>query len=51
MDVTDLMSQCNGQDPSLPRSPQGSRSRTGIDEKFLDKLAEEVRKDVGKAEG
>jgi transcriptional regulator with XRE-family HTH domain len=46
MDVTDLMRQCNGKAPPSKALVKGLAKELGIDESFLDRLAEEVRKDL-----
>jgi hypothetical protein len=46
MDVHDLMRQCNGHASPIQSAGQRSRQRTR-NEESLDKLAEEVRKDLG----
>jgi hypothetical protein len=43
MDVTDLMRQCNGKVSPSKALVKG----LDIDESFLNRLAEEVRKDLG----
>jgi hypothetical protein len=45
MDVTDLMRQCNAKAPPSKALVKGLARELKIDESFLDKLAEEVRKD------
>jgi transcriptional regulator with XRE-family HTH domain len=45
MDVGDLMRQCNGHAPPSKALVKGLARELNIDEKFLDKLAEEVRTD------
>jgi transcriptional regulator with XRE-family HTH domain len=47
MDVHDLMRQCNGHASPSKALVKGLARELGIDEKFLDKLAEEIRKDKG----
>jgi hypothetical protein len=49
MDVTDLMQQCNSHKPPSKALVKGLSKELGIDESYLDKLAEEVRKDIGVA--
>jgi hypothetical protein len=47
MDVSDLMRQCNGKAPPPKALVKGLARELDITESFLDKLAEEVRKDLG----
>ena len=47
MDVTDLMKQCNGKAPPSKALVKGLAKELDIDESFLNRLAEEVRKDLG----
>jgi transcriptional regulator with XRE-family HTH domain len=47
MDATDLMRQCNGQAPPSKALVKGLARELGIDESFLNRLGEEVRKDLG----
>ena len=47
MDVTDLMRQCNGHAPPSKALVKGLAKELGIDESFLNRLADEVRKDRG----
>jgi hypothetical protein len=47
MDVTDLMRQCNGHAPPSKVLVEGLAKDLHIDESYLEKLAEEVRKDLG----
>jgi transcriptional regulator with XRE-family HTH domain len=47
MDVTDLMRQCNGKAPPSKALVKGLAKELDINESFLEKLAEEVRKDLG----
>jgi transcriptional regulator with XRE-family HTH domain len=47
MDVTDLMRQCNGKVPPSKALVKGLAKELDIDESFLEKLAAEVRKDLG----
>jgi transcriptional regulator with XRE-family HTH domain len=47
MDVTDLMKQCNGKVPPSKALVKGLAKELGIDESYLNRLAEEVRKDLG----
>jgi ribosome-binding protein aMBF1 (putative translation factor) len=46
MDVTDLMRQCNAKAPPSKALVKGLARELDISESFLDKLAEEVRKDL-----
>jgi hypothetical protein len=43
----DLMRQCNGKTPPSKALVKGLARELDINESFLDKLAEEVRKDLG----
>jgi hypothetical protein len=47
MDVTDLMRQCNAKSPPSKALVKGLAHELKIDESFLEKLADEVRKDLG----
>jgi transcriptional regulator with XRE-family HTH domain len=47
IDVTDLMLQCNGHASPSKARVKGLAKELGIDESFLNRLAEEVRKDLG----
>jgi ribosome-binding protein aMBF1 (putative translation factor) len=47
MDVTDLMRQCNGHAPPSKALVKGLARELDISESYLEKLAEEVRKDLG----
>jgi transcriptional regulator with XRE-family HTH domain len=47
MDVTDLMRQCNAKAPPSKALVKGLARELNIDESYLWKLAEEVRKDLG----
>jgi transcriptional regulator with XRE-family HTH domain len=47
MDVTDLMRQCNGKVSPSKALVKGLAKELNIDESFLNRLAEEVRKDLG----
>jgi hypothetical protein len=47
MDVTDLMRQCNGKTPPNKALVKGLARELDINESFLEKLADEVRKDLG----
>jgi hypothetical protein len=47
MDVTDRMRQCNGKTPPTKAVIKGLAKELDIDESFLDRLADEVRKDFG----
>lgn len=47
MDVTDLMRQCNGKAPRSKALGKGLAKELEIEESYLEKLAEEVRKDLG----
>ena len=46
MDVTDLMRQCNGHASPSKALVKGLSRELGISESHLEKLAEEVRKDL-----
>jgi hypothetical protein len=46
-DVTDLMRQCNGKTAPSKALVKGLARELDISESFLEKLAEEVRKDLG----
>jgi hypothetical protein len=46
MDVTDLMRQCNGHDSASKALVKGLARELDISESHLEKLAEEVRKDL-----
>jgi ribosome-binding protein aMBF1 (putative translation factor) len=46
MDVTDLMRQCNAKAPPSKALVKGLARELDITESFLEKLAEEVRKDL-----
>ena len=46
MDVTDLMRQCNGKVAPSKALVKGLAKELDIDESFLNRLAEEVRKDL-----
>jgi ribosome-binding protein aMBF1 (putative translation factor) len=46
MDVTDLMQQCNGHAPPTKALIKGLARELEISESHLEKLAEEVRKDL-----
>ena len=46
MDVTDLMRQCNGRAPPRRALVKGLAKELHIDESFLNRLAEVVRKDL-----
>jgi hypothetical protein len=48
MDVTDLMRQCNGHASPSKALVKGLARELDISESYLDKLAEEVRKDLGR---
>jgi hypothetical protein len=43
----ELMRQCNGQAPPSKALVKGLAKELDIDESFLNRLAEEVRKDLG----
>jgi hypothetical protein len=47
MDVTDLMRQCNAKAPHRRTLIKGLARELDINESFLEKLADEVRKDLG----
>jgi ribosome-binding protein aMBF1 (putative translation factor) len=47
MDVHDLMRQCNGKVSASKALVKGLAKELEIDESFLNRLAEEVRKDLG----
>jgi hypothetical protein len=47
VDVTDLMRQCNAKAPASRALVKGLAQELDIDESYLWKLAEEVRKDLG----
>jgi hypothetical protein len=47
MDVTDLMRQCNAKSAPSKALVKGLARELDISESYLDKLAEEVRKDLG----
>jgi hypothetical protein len=47
MPVEDLMRQCNGRVPPSKALVKGLAKELDIDESFLNRLAEEVRKDLG----
>jgi transcriptional regulator with XRE-family HTH domain len=47
MDLADLMRQRNGQAPPSKALVKGLAKELDIDESFLNRLAEEVRKDLG----
>ena len=47
MDVHDLMRQCNGQAPRSKALVKGLARELDINESYLEKLAEEVRKGLG----
>ena len=47
MDVTDLMRQCNGKTAPPKALVKGLAKELDIDESYLNRLAEEVRKDLG----
>jgi ribosome-binding protein aMBF1 (putative translation factor) len=46
MDVTDLMRQCNAKAPPSKALVKGLARELKIDEGFLDKLADEVRRNL-----
>jgi hypothetical protein len=46
MDVTDLMHQCNAKASPSKALVKGLAKELDINEQFLDKLAEDVRKDL-----
>jgi transcriptional regulator with XRE-family HTH domain len=47
MPVEDLMRQCNGKVPPSKALVKGLAKELDISESYLEKLAEEVRKDLG----
>ena len=47
MDIHDLMKQCNGKVPPTKALVKGLAKELDINESYLEKLAEEVRKDLG----
>jgi transcriptional regulator with XRE-family HTH domain len=47
IDVHDLMRQCNGKTAPSKALVKGLAKELDITESYLDKLAEEVRKDLG----
>jgi transcriptional regulator with XRE-family HTH domain len=47
VDVSDLMRQCNGKAPPTKALVKGLAKELDITESYLEKLAEEVRKDLG----
>ena len=47
MPVEDLMRQCNGHAPPSKALVKGLAKELDIDESFRNRLAEEVRKDLG----
>jgi hypothetical protein len=47
IDVTQLMRECNGHAPLSRALVKGAAKELGIDEALLNRLAEEVRKDLG----
>jgi ribosome-binding protein aMBF1 (putative translation factor) len=47
MDVTDLMRHCNAKVPPSKVLVKGVARELDINEQYLEKLAEEVRKDLG----
>jgi transcriptional regulator with XRE-family HTH domain len=47
IDVIDLMRQCNGKVPPSKALVKGLAKELDIDESFLNRLADEVRKDLG----
>jgi hypothetical protein len=47
MDVRQLMLECNGKAPPSKALVKGLARELDISEPYLDKLAEEVRKDLG----
>ena len=47
MDVTQLMRECNGHAPPSKALVKDLAKELGIDESFLNRLADEVRKDLG----
>jgi hypothetical protein len=50
MPVEDLMRQCNGHAPPSKALVKGLARELDINESYLDKLAEEVRKDLVQAD-
>jgi ribosome-binding protein aMBF1 (putative translation factor) len=46
-DVQDLVRQCNGQAPPSKALVKGMAKELDINESFLSRLADEVRKDLG----
>ena len=46
MDITVLMKQCNGKAPPSKALVKGLAKELDIDESFLNRLADEVRKDL-----
>ena len=47
MPVEDLMRQCNGKAPPCKALIKGLAKELDIDESYLNRLADEVRKDLG----
>jgi hypothetical protein len=47
MDVTNLMRQCNGKVPPSKALVKVLAQKLDVDESFLNRLADEVRKDLG----
>jgi hypothetical protein len=47
MDVTDLTKQCNAKTPPTRALVKGVAKQLGMDEGLLERLAEEVRRDLG----
>jgi transcriptional regulator with XRE-family HTH domain len=47
MDVEDLMRQCNGKVSPSKALVKGLAKELGVDESYLERLAAEVRKDLG----
>jgi hypothetical protein len=47
MDVTDLMGQCNGKVSPSKALVKGLAKELDIDESYLNRLAEEVRRNLG----
>jgi hypothetical protein len=47
MPVEDLMKQCNGKVPPSKALVKGLAKKLDLDESFLNRLAEEVRRDLG----
>ena len=45
--MEDLMRQCNGHAPPSKAPVKGLAKELGVDESFLNGLADEVRKDLG----